>query len=143
LSQLLGKQLGQLFYTGLRSRWLGRFLDQEAQTAFGSRSCIAMNHILRSRLVQFFGRDAELSRCDFQISRCHGKPDFLHLGSQRAAETFVADSEFFVLAKAFFSCGCIWHGSIEIATLAEMDGLGIPKKFEPQSMASQSPTVQS
>ena len=127
----------------LRGRWLRSFFDQVAQAALGPRSCIAVNHILRSRLVQLFGGCTKLGRCSFQVSGCNGKPDFLQLGPQRTAATFVADSEFFVLAKAFFSCGCIWHGSIEIATLAEMDGLGIPKKFEPQSMASESATVQS
>jgi hypothetical protein len=102
-----------------------------------------MNHVFRSSLVKLLCGSAELSRRNFQISRGNGEANLFHLRSQRAAKAFVADPEFFVLAKAFFGCWCIWHGSIEIAALAEIDGLGNPKKFEPQSMASLSATVQS
>lgn len=102
-----------------------------------------MDHVFRSGFVQFLSGHSELRCGRIEISRSHSGAYLLDLGSQGAAESLVKDTEFFVLSKALFGGGCIWHGSIEIAALAGEDGSEIRRKFEPQSMATPRATVQS
>ncbi len=133
-----------LFSVGPQQLLCSDRLDHLVQTAFGARSGVIVQQILRSGLVDSLLCDPHFGHRQFAVASLDGITDAAKLTTQLATLGAVADPQFFVLTKSFFRARSIRH-VWQAARAASKDRYWWfeRRSLTPRSMPIHRPAVQS